>query len=60
MATENVKVIKVDTNEAQTSVKDLRNELKELRTTLLNTEEGTEEYNQALLKSANIQHTLQE
>ena len=60
MATENVKVIKVDTNEAQTSVKDLRNELKELRTTLLNTEEGTKEYNDALLKAANIQHTLQE
>ena len=60
MATENVKVIKVDTNEAQTSVKDLRNELKELRTTLLNTEEGTEEYNQTLLKAADIQHTLQE
>lgn len=60
MATENVKVIKIDTNEAQTSVKDLRNELKELRTTLLNTEEGTEEYNQTLVKSANIQHTLKE
>ena len=60
MTTENVKEIKVDTNEAQKSVKDLRIELKELRTTLLNTEEGTEEYNQALVKSANIQHTLQE
>lgn len=60
MATENVKVIKVDTNEAQTSVKDLRKELKELRTTLLNTEEGTKEYNDALEQAANIQHTLQE
>ena len=60
MATENVKVIKVDTNEAQTSVKDLRNELKELRITLLNTEEGTKEYNDALQQAANIQHTLQE
>ena len=60
MATENVKVIKIDTNAAQTSVKDLRNELKELRTTILNTEEGTKEYNDALLQAANIQHTLQE
>lgn len=60
MATENVKVIKVDTNAAQTSVKDLRNELKELRTTLLNTEEGTKEYNDALQQAANIQHTLKE
>lgn len=60
MATENVKVIKIDTNAAQTSVKDLRKELKELRTTLLNTEEGTEEYNDALLQAADIQHTLKE
>lgn len=60
MATENVKVIKVDTNEAQKSVKDLRNELKELRSTMLSTEKGTEEYNKALLQSAEIQHTLKE
>lgn len=60
MATENVKEIKVDTNAAQKSVKDLRDELKELRTTLLNTEEGTKEYNQVLQKAANIQHTLKE
>lgn len=60
MATENVKVIKVDTNAAQTSVKDLRNELKELRSTMLSTEQGTEEYNKALLRSAEIQHTLKE
>lgn len=60
MATENVKVVKIDTNAAQTSVKDLRNELKELRTTLLNTEQGTKEYNDALEQAANIQHTLKE
>ena len=57
---EQVRVIKIDTNAAQTSVKDLRNELKELRTTLLNTEEGTKEYNDALEQAANIQHTLKE
>ena len=60
MATDKVKELKIDTTAAQTSVKDLRNELKELRTTLLNTEEGTKEYNDALLQAANIQHTLQE
>lgn len=60
MATDNVKVIKIDTNAAQTSVKDLRKELKELRTTLLNTEEGTEEYNNAMRQAADIQHTLKE
>lgn len=60
MATENVKVLKIDTGEAQTSVKDLRNQLKELRNTLLNTTEGTEEFNEALKQSAEIQHTLKE
>lgn len=60
MATENVKVIKIDTNTAQTSVKDLRNELKELRNTLLSTEKGTEEYNNAMKQAAEIQHTLKE
>ena len=60
MATEKVRVINIDTNPAEASVKELRGELKELRNTLLSTEEGTEEYNQALVKSANIQHTLKE
>lgn len=60
MATENVKVVKIDTGQAQTSVKDLRNELKELRNTLLSTEKGTEEYNNAMKQAAEIQHTLKE
>ncbi len=60
MATENVKVLKVNTGEAQTSVKDLRNQLKELRNTLLSTEQGTEEYNNAMKQAAEIQHTLKE
>lgn len=60
MATENIKVVKVDTGAAQTSVKELRKELKELRNTLLNTTEGTDEFNEALKQSAEIQHTLKE
>ena len=60
MATENVKVVKIDTAPAEKSLQDLRKELKELRTTLLNTEEGTEEYNDALQQAAGIQHTLKE
>lgn len=60
MATENIKVVKVDTGAAQTSVKELRNELKELRNTLLSTEQGTKEYNAALQQAADIQHTLKE
>ena len=60
MATEKVRVIKIDTDSATKSVKELRNELKELRATMLSTEEGTKEYNDALLQAANIQHTLKE
>lgn len=57
---ENVKVITIDTNPAQTSVKDLRNELKQLKDIMLSVEKGTEEYNNALKQSAEIQHTLKE
>ena len=60
MAKDNVRVLTVDTNEAQKSVKDLRNELKQLKDTLLSTAEGTDEYNEALRQAADIQHTLKE
>lgn len=60
MATENVKVVKVDTGEAQTSVKELRMQLKQLKDTMLSLEEGTKEYNDALQQAADIQHTLKE
>lgn len=55
-----VTVWKIDTGEAQKSVNDLRKELKELRNTLLNTEQGTDEYNKALQRAADIQHELKE
>lgn len=54
------KVVQIDTQQATTSVKDLRQQLKELRTTMLNTAEGTEEYNNALRQAAAITHTLSE
>lgn len=60
MATDKVKVMSIDTNPAKTSVQELRQELKELRNTLLNTEKGTEEYNNAMQQAAEIQHTLKE
>lgn len=60
MATEKVNVIKIDSSEATTSVKSLRAELKQLKDVMLQTEEGTDEYNAALTKAANIQHTLRE
>ena len=45
---------------ATTSVKELRKELKAQKDIMLSAEEGTEEYNQALVKAAGIQHTLKE
>ena len=43
-----VKVLKVETNGSDVSVKSLRQEISALRDVLLNTEKGTEEYNQAV------------
>ena len=60
MATENVKVVKIETGKAQTETQKLRQELKELKNIMLQVEEGSKEYNDALLKAANIQHTLKE
>ena len=60
MATEKKRVIKLDTKQASKSVKELRDELKELKDTLLSTEKGTSEYNEAMAKAAEIQHTLKD
>ena len=49
-----------ENNAATTSVKELRQELKAQKDIMLSAEEGTKEYNDALQKSANIQHTLKE
>lgn len=54
------KVVQVDTNNAQKSVKSLRNELKELKDQLVNLEKGTQEYNNTLQQAADIQHELKE
>ena len=60
MATEKVRVVKIDTDPAQKTVKDLRNELRQLKDTLLSTTQDTDEYNDALQQAADIQHTLKE
>lgn len=60
MAIEKVKVVNIDTKPAQTSVKELRQELKALKDQLLSTEQGTEEYNKTMARAAEIQHTLKE
>ena len=55
-----VEEVKVETGKTLQTVKDLRKELKTLKDQLLNTQQGTEEYNQTVVKAANIQHQLKE
>lgn len=54
------KVVEIETKQAERSVKSLREELKQLKSAMLSAEEGSEEYNKALVRSAEIQHTLKE
>lgn len=54
------KVVEIDTQQATTSVKDLRAQLKQLKDTMLSTTQGTEEYNNALRQAAEITHELKE
>ena len=60
MATEKVTVVKIETGKAQTETQKLRQELKELKNIMLQVEEGSKEYNDALQQAANIQHRLKE
>lgn len=60
MSVEKVKVIKIDTDPGVKSVKELRNRLKELKDVLVQTEEGTEEYSEAMKEAADISHSLRD
>lgn len=55
-----IEEIKIEAAASVKTVKELRKELKDLRDQLLNTEQGTEEYNQALRDAANIQKQLKD
>lgn len=55
-----VEEIKVEAAASVKTVKELRKELKSLRDQLLNTEQGTDEYNKALMEAANIQKDLKD
>jgi len=57
---DNVKIIKIETNGAITSVQDLRNHIKELQDILVNTEKDTDEYNQAVNELVASQTKLNE
>lgn len=60
MATEKVKVIKIDTEPGKKSVKEMRDRLKELKDVLVQTEQGTEEYAKAMKEAADISHDLKD
>lgn len=53
-------VIKIDTGEGAKSVKELRQELKDLKDQLLSAKSGSEEYSKTLVKAANIQKELKD
>lgn len=57
---EKKKVVEIDTQQATTSVKDLRQQLKLLKDQMLSTAQGTEEYDDAMRQAAEITHTLKE
>lgn len=60
MSVEKVKVVKINTDPGVKSVKELRNRLKELKDVLVRTEEGTEEYSEAMKEAADISHSLRD
>lgn len=53
-------VIRIETGTATKSVKDLRKELKDLKDQMLSAAQGSEDYNKALVKAANIQKQLKD
>lgn len=55
-----IEEVKIETGESTRTVKDLRKELKDLKDQLLNTQQGTEEYSEAMRKAANIQKELKD
>lgn len=60
MAIDKVKVVKLDTKPASNALKELRDQLKEARAAMLSAEEGTDEYNDALMRAADASHELRE
>lgn len=60
MAVENVDVLQVDTSKGVQSVANLKKEIRALRDQLLGLEQGTKEYNDALLELGNKTHELKE
>lgn len=60
MAVQEVEILQVDTSGSQSSIRDLKREIKDLKGQLLGLEQGTKEYNDVLLEVANKTHDLKE
>lgn len=60
MSKETIKILEFDTNPAQTSVKDLRKQLKALKDEMANLEEGGDEFLEVANKAGELKHQLDE
>lgn len=60
MAKETIKVLEIDTNPAQTSIKDLRKTLKGFKDEMVNLEEGSDAFLEVANKAGQVKHQLDE
>lgn len=60
MSKETIKVVEINTNPAQTSIKDLRKQLKALKDEMANLEEGGDEFLEVANKAGTLKHQLDE
>jgi hypothetical protein len=58
MADKDVNVLTIDTSGASSSLKELRQHIKDLKSEILGLEEGTAEYNQKLIELGNANHQM--
>ena len=60
MAKETIKVLEIDTNPAQTSIKDLRKTLKGFKDEMANLEEGSDAFLEVANKAGQVKHQIDE
>ena len=60
MAKETIKVVQIDTNPAETSIKDLRKQLKGFKDEMANLEEGSDAFLEVANKAGEVKHQLDE
>lgn len=60
MAKETIKVVQIDTNPAQTSIKDLRQQLKGFKDEMANLEEGSDAFLEIANKAGEVKHQIDE